>query len=408
MLYFIEESFNLMLSPARQSSRIIKSLIKEMPHSGVAAPWLNTVNAWMTVFEEFSGIHEKPKWQLHEIMVDGVAYRVEDEVVLKRAYCQLVHFKKVNYHRKQPRLFIIAPYSGHYSTLLRQTVETFLPDHDVYITDWLNCKNISIASDLFNLNDFIDYLVDFMHFLGSGTHVLAVCQPTVPALAATAIMADWGDRCQPRSLTLIAGPIDARENPTVVNQFALEHDLNWFEENLIQIVPPPNLGAGRKVYPGFIQLNSFMAMNPQRHMQSIESMFESLVEGNGEDAERKKQFYDEYLSVMDLTAEFYLQTIDQVFLKFSLAKGEMMSRWHLVDTAHIRHTHLLVIEGEKDDICGIGQTQAALHITNNLPDSHKEYVLVPEVGHYGTFNGRVFREDIAPKITRFINEIENS
>ncbi|KXW56536.1 MAG: polyhydroxyalkanoate depolymerase [Betaproteobacteria bacterium] len=407
MLYFIEESLNLMLSPARQSSRVIKSLIKEMPHSGFSDQWVNTLNAWVTVFEEFSGIHEKPKWNIHETQIDGIRYLVEDQVVLKRAYCQLVHFKKLNCEKSLPRLFIIAPYSGHYSTLLRQTVETFLPHHDVYITDWLNCKQIPLASDLFNLNDFIDYLVDFMHFLGTGTHVLAVCQPTVAALAATAIMADWGDRCQPKSLTLVAGPIDARQNPTVVNQFAIEHDLGWFEKNLIQIVPPPNLGAGRKVYPGFIQLNSFMAMNPERHLQSIESMFESLVEGNDEDAEKKKDFYDEYLSVMDLTAEFYLQTIDQVFLKFSLAKGEMMSRWHRVDTAHIKKTHLLVIEGEKDDICGIGQTQAALQITNNLPDHFKDYLLVPNIGHYGTFNGRIFREQIAPKITQFIHSIEN-
>ena len=406
MLYLLQNTIASSIRPMRQSLRIVRATL-----NSAANPFINTELhksnlAWLDVIEQLSGAHLKPEWGIHETEINGGAVKIEDEIVLKRTYCQLVHFKKVATKLHQPKLLIVAPYSGHFATLLRGTVEAMLPEHDVYITDWLDCKNIPTNQDRFNLNDFIDYLIDFLHFLGPKTHVLAVCQPTVAALATTAIMSDWGDRCQPCSLTLIAGPIDTRVNPTKVNEFAKSHDLEWFEKNLIQPVPPPFLGMGRRVYPGFLQLNSFMAMNSERHAISIDAMHEALVRGNEEEAHRRKAFYDEYLSVMDLTEEFYLQTIKEVFQEHSLPQGKMMSRWHQVDTKHIRKSYLMVIEGEEDDICGVGQTKAAFDITPNLPEKHKRYELIQGVGHYGTFNGAVFRRTIAPMITQFIQDAD--
>lgn len=406
MLYLLQNTIASSVKPVRQSMRVARALLNS-PMNPLLNTEINKSNlAWFDVIEQLSGAHLKPEWGIHETLVNDMVVEVEDEVVLKRTYCNLVHFKKAASKLHQPKLLIVAPYSGHFATLLRGTVEAMLPAHDVYITDWLDCKNISTNQDRFNLNDFIDYLIDFLHFLGPKTHVLAVCQPTVAALAATAIMSDWGDRCQPCSLTLVAGPIDTRVNPTEVNKFAKSHDLEWFEKNLIQPVPPPFLGMSRRVYPGFLQLNSFMAMNSERHAISIDAMHEALVRGDEEESHRRKAFYDEYLSVMDLTEEFYLQTIKEVFQEHALPQGKLMSRWHAVDTKHIRKSYLMVIEGEEDDICGVGQTKAALDITPNLPEKHKRYELIKGVGHYGTFNGGVFRRTIAPMISQFIQDAE--
>jgi len=261
---------------------------------------------------------------------------------------------------------------------------------------------IPVNQDRFNLNDYIDYVIDFLHLLGPNTHVLAVCQPSVPALAAAAVMSGWGDNCVLASLTMIGGPIDTRKSPTAVNQLAKEHPLEWFEQNVIVQVPPPYPGVFRKVYPGFIQLTNFISMNLDQHIASYNELFEHLVQGDEEAADKKRAFYEEYRAVMDLPAEFYLQTVETVFQKHSLPKGEMIARWHPVLPEHITRTALLCIEGELDDISGIGQTKAALEITPNLADDKKSYMLAKDVGHYGLFNGGKWRQTIAPAVKQFI------
>jgi len=407
MLYLMQSAMAAMSTPTRQGMRLARAILNHPQNQFGQSPAGRDVAAWLSVFDHLGGMHHRPAWKLDHVTKDGKEVPVQAKRVLKRAYCELTHFEREGGAKGLPRVLIVAPMSGHFATLLRGTVEALLPDHDVYITEWLDCKHIPKTEDRFNLNDFIDYLVDFLHFLGPRTHLLAVCQPTVAALAASSIMADWGDRCQPMSITLVAGPIDTRVNPTAVNEFASAQDLTWFKDNLIQVVPPPFLGMGRRVYPGFIQLNSFMAMNMDRHKRSISEMHDSLVAGDQETHDRRQAFYDEYLSVMDLPEDFYLQTIEAVFQSHALPMGKMMSRWHAVDPSHIRKPYLFVVEGEADDICGVGQTQAALHLTTNLPDKHKKYLLVKGVGHYGTFNGRVFRETIAPQIKTFIEDAEH-
>jgi len=277
-----------------------------------------------------------------------------------------------------------------------------LPDHDVYVSDWRDSSMIPAVDDSFDLDDYIDYLVDFLHFLGPNTHVLAVCQPSVPALAATSIMSGWQDNCVPASLTMIGGPIDTRKSPTQVNKLAKEHSIDWFERHVVVDVPPPYPGAFRKVYPGFIQLTNFIAMNFDKHVASYHELFQHLVQGDDDAADRKRAFYEEYRSVMDLPAEFYLQTVKVVFQDHALPKGEMVHRWHPVKTEKITDTAILCIEGELDDISGIGQTKAALDITPNLADEKKMYHLQKGVGHYGVFNGGKWRREIAPKVKEFI------
>jgi poly(3-hydroxybutyrate) depolymerase len=312
-----------------------------------------------------------------------------------------VNFKR-DTKRKDPKLLVVAPLSGHYATLLRGTVEAMLPDHDVYVTDWNDCRYVPITSDRFNLNDYIDYIIDFLHYLGPNTHVIAVCQPSVPVLAAVSVMSGWGDICAPASMTLMGGPIDTRRNPTAVNKLAKEHAIEWFERHVVTMVPPPYPGMGRRVYPGFIQLTNFISMNLDRHMISLNELFDHLVQGDDEEADKRKAFYEEYLAVMDLPAEFYLQTVETVFQKHSLPKGEMIARWHPVKPEAITRTAICCVEGELDDISGVGQTRAALDLASNLPDSMKHYHLQKNVGHYGIFNGGRWRREIAPMVKEFI------
>ena len=314
-----------------------------------------------------------------------------------------MHFKR-HTDREDPKVLLVAPLSGHFATLLRGTVEALLPDHDVFVTDWQDCRMVPITEDKFNLNDYIDYLIDFLHVLGPNTHVIAVCQPAVPAMAATAVMSGWNDACVPATLTLIGGPIDTRKSPTAVNTLAQSKPLEWFEQHVVVQVPPPYPGMFRKVYPGFIQLTNFVAMNFEKHLASYHELFDHLVEGDDEAADKKRGFYEEYQAVMDLPAEFYLDTLKVVFQDHALPKGEMVARWHPVLPEKITRTAILCIEGELDDISGVGQTKAALEITTNLPDYLKRYHLQKGVGHYGVFNGRKWRTEIAPVIKEFIRE----
>jgi poly(3-hydroxybutyrate) depolymerase len=297
---------------------------------------------------------------------------------------------------------LVAPLSGHHSTLLRGTVQALLPAHDVHITDWHDAKAIPVAEGRFDLDDYIDQIVSYLRVLGPGTHVIAVCQPSVPVLAAASLMAAARDKCRPRSLVLMGGPIDTRVNPTKVNTFATRHPLSWFKNTVVSRVPYGNPGFGRAVYPGFLQLSGFMSMNMDRHLGAHLRMFEHLVHGDGDSAEAHRRFYDEYMSVMDLTAEFYLQTVELVFQKHVLPRGEWVSRGRKIEPAAIRDIALLTIEGELDDISAPGQTLAAQDLCRSIPPSKREHILAQGVGHYGIFNGRRWREAISPRVAAFI------
>jgi poly(3-hydroxybutyrate) depolymerase len=325
-------------------------------------------------------------------------------VVWSRPFCRLLHFKRELPAGRRPdgKLLIVAPMSGHYATLLRGTVQAMLPHADVYITDWVDARMVPLSHGYFDLDDYIDYLIEMFAELGPGAHVMGVCQPSVPVLAAVALMEAHGDRNLPASMILMGGPIDTRRNPTAVNRLAEEHGTDWFRDNVIMQVPWPNPGFVRKVYPGFLQLSGFMSMNLDRHITAHKEFFLHLVKNDGDSAEKHREFYDEYLAVMDLTAEFYLQTVDTVFVRHALPKGEMMHRGEPVDPSAIRSVALLTVEGENDDISGVGQTEAAHTLCVNLSPSKRGHYLQPAVGHYGVFNGSRFRAEIVPRIVDFI------
>jgi poly(3-hydroxybutyrate) depolymerase len=322
--------------------------------------------------------------------------------VQEKPFGHLLHFSRQVEGRRDPKVIVVAPMSGHYATLLRGTVEAMLPDHDVYITDWIDARDVSLDHGTFTLDDYIDYLIQFMEFLGPDTHVLAVCQPSVPMMAAVSIMAAEDHPCQPCSMVMMGGPIDTRINPTKVNEMATDKPFSWFENTVIQSVPFNHVGRGRRVYPGFLQLQGFMSMNLERHVGEHLKLFHNMVRGDGDSAEQHREFYDEYLSVMDLPADYYLETIRKVFQEHLLPKGELTSRGRKVDPSKIRRTALMTVEGEKDDITGIGQTKAAHALCTNLPDSMQRYHLQAKVGHYGVFNGRRWREEVYPNVRDFI------
>ena len=377
-----------------------------------ATPFGRSMAAAAEMFERTTRRYGKPEWGIPETTVHGVKVSVTPTVVWQRPFCSLVHFEKAartagngNGHAHaahQSKLLIVAPMSGHFATLLRGTVETMLPDHDVYITDWIDARMVPLADGSFDLDDYIDYVISILHFLGPGAHIMAVCQPSVPVLAAAALMEQAGDAHLPATMTLMGGPIDTRVNPTAVNTLANTHDLEWFQQNVVMQVPFPHPGFMRQVYPGFLQISGFLSMNMDRHIKAHRDLFNYLVAGDGDSADKQRDFYDEYLAVMDLTAEFYLQTVDTVFLRHALPKGEMTHRNVRVDPAAISHVALLTVEGENDDISGVGQTKAAHDITPGIPANMKAHYLQPKVGHYGVFNGSRFRAEIAPRIADFI------
>ena len=365
-------------------------------------PFGSVVASGLDVFAHASATYGKPAFDLKETVVDGRTLPVVEVVEAERPFGRLIHFTRPGAPAGQPRLLIVAPMSGHYATLLRGTVERMLPGYDVWITDWADARQVPLEAGRFDLDDYIDYVIAFVEHVGPGAHLLAVCQPTVPSYAAVARMAADGNPARPRSLTMMGGPIDTREAPTVVNTTATQRPFAWFEQNVIARVPWFYPGAGRAVYPGFLQLTGFMAMNLGNHMVSHWQMFRHLVSGDQESVEATKAFYDEYRAVCDMTAEFYLQTIDVVFQRHLLPKGEMTHRGQRVDPGAIHDTALLAIEGERDDISGLGQTRAALTLARGVPDDAKTYFMAPGVGHYGIFNGRRWREVIAPEVERFI------
>jgi poly(3-hydroxybutyrate) depolymerase len=325
-----------------------------------------------------------------------------ETVVLEKPFGALRHFRRRDLPQDAPKLLIVAPMSGHYATLLRGTVARMAERHEVWITDWADAKMVPLDAGHFDLDDYIDYLIEFLREIGEGTHVLAVCQPSVPAFAAAAVMAAEKDPCRPATLTLMGGPVDTRASPTSVNDVAVRRPLSWFGNNVIATVPLNYPGAGRQVYPGFLQLAGFLSMNLESHLLSHYEMFKHLTLGDQESAAATQRFYDEYLSVCDMTAEFYLQTIEHVFQKHSLPKGEFVHRGKPIDPDAIRDTAILAIEGERDDISGLGQTRAALDLAEHLPAEMKQYYLAEDVGHYGIFNGSKWRTRIAPVVEDWI------
>jgi poly(3-hydroxybutyrate) depolymerase len=359
------------------------------------------VSSALDVFAHASASRGKPDFGFDTIVVEGKKVRVTEEVVLRKPFGQLKRFRREGVEGG-PRLLIVAPMSGHYATLLRGTVERMLPGHDVYITDWRDAKLVPTDAGRFDLDDYVDYLIEYLERIGPGAHMLAVCQPSVPCYAAACVMSADKNPARPKTLTLMGGPIDTREAPTAVNTLATQRPYAWFQRNVIATVPYHYPGNGRQVYPGFLQLAGFMTMNLGNHLTSHYEMFKHLVEGDGEEADATKAFYDEYRAVCDMTAEFYLQTIDVVFQRHLLPKGEMMHRGRRVDPAAITDIGLLAIEGERDDISGIGQTKAALKIATRLPKAHKRYHLAEGVGHYGIFNGSKWRNRIAPVVEDWI------
>ena len=355
----------------------------------------------LEVFAHAAAPRGKPAFGLTSTVVDGAEVAVHEEIVLQMPFGQLKRFVKEGVEGA-PRLLIVAPMSGHFATLLRGTVERMLPKHDVYITDWRDAREVPLRDGRFDLDDYIDYLVAFMETVGPDAHMLAVCQPSVPCYAMAALMSADKHPCRPKTLTMMGGPIDTREAPTSVNDVATERPHAWFAQNAIQTVPVMYPGAGRKVYPGFLQLTGFLAMNLGSHMESHFAMFKDLVRGDDDAADGAKAFYEEYRSVCDMTAEFYLQTIHTVFQDHSLPKGTMMHRGTRVDPAAITDIAILAIEGERDDISGIGQTKAALKISTGLPEVMKKYHMAEGAGHYGIFNGSKWRNGVAPVVEDWI------
>jgi poly(3-hydroxybutyrate) depolymerase len=370
-----------------------------------------TIAAANDLFESTTRRYGKPEFGITDTLVNEQSVPVTEDVVWKKPFCQMTLFKRDPKTlseirgpraKSDPKVLIVSPLSGHYATLLRGTVEAMLPEHEVYITDWIDARDVPLKDGRFDLNDFIDYLIEMLECLGPDVHVMAVCQPGPAALSACALMAEDNHPAQAASLIIMGSPIDTRKSPTEPNILAGQQPLSWFNDHMVQMVPWPNAGIGRRVYPGFIQLSSFMSMNSERHLDAHRSYFQNLVRGDGDSAQRHREFYDEYLSVLDLTAEFYIQTIDEVFQRHLLPKGEFYHRGRLVDPAAITKTALMTVEGEKDDISGIGQTQAAHDLCINIPEAKQLDYIQPNVGHYGVFNGSRWRTEIQPRIRDFI------
>ena len=406
MFYQMYEFNHAAMAPWRAAAEAMRMAYKNPFNPLSHTAYGRAVAAGFEVFERATRRYGKPDFGLGYTVVDGEEVSVHETTVWSKPFCNLKHFERVLPKGAEPgpKILMVAPMSGHYATLLRGTVETMLPHADIYITDWVDARMVPLQEGTFDLDDYIDYIIEMIRHLGPDTHLMAVCQPSVPVLVAAAVMAMDDDLLQPASMTLMGGPIDTRKNPTAVNELAQNKPIEWFAENVVMQVPWPQPGAMRLVYPGFLQLTGFMSMNLDRHMTAQKDFFFHLVKNDGDSAEKHREFYDEYLAVMDLTAEFYLQTVDAVFIRHALPKGEMTHRGRLIDLTKIARTALMTVEGENDDISGVGQTAAAQTLCSSIPDDMRMHYLQPDVGHYGVFNGSRFRREIAPRILNFMKE----
>ncbi|MBX3485219.1 polyhydroxyalkanoate depolymerase [Phenylobacterium sp.] len=415
MLYTLYEAGYYAASPLRWAALAARDFWSSPLNPAADSEVAKRIYATSDLFANLTRRYGKPEWMLDTVRINGRDVRVRAQEVWSTPWCKLTHFsrdmsdlRRAGKTELEPALLIAAPLSGHYATLLRGTVEAFLQDHEVFITEWTNARDVPIVEGRFDFHDYIDHIREMLRQLGPRPHVVAVCQPGPPVLAAAALMAEDGEECRPASMTFMGSPIDARLSPTVTNRLAEDRPFAWFETNMIYNVPPPHLGAGRRVYPGFVQLASFMSMNLDKHQEAHRRYLAQLMAGDGDSAEKHLEFYDEYLSVLDLTEEFYLQTIDVVFQRYLLPKGELEHRGRKVRPERITDIGLLTVEGENDDISGIGQTQAAHRLCLGLPVELKEDYIQPHVGHYGVFNGKRFREEIYPRVRDFVRRMEKS
>lgn len=399
MLYQAYQTQSDLLSPLRL---VAQSLASTFWVPRTERTWLRQIAAACDLVSRLRLTHSRPPYGIGEVLVNGEAVAVDEKVTLTLPFGSLLHFAKRT-AEPGPPVLLVAPLSGHFATLLRETARTLLQDHDVYITDWHNARDVHLRHGAFGLDDYIDYMMRFSAAVGPGHHVIAVCQPCVAALAATALMAEDEHPATPASLTLMAGPVDCRVNPTEVNRLATSKPIEWFAKNLISHVPLPHAGHMRRVYPGFVQLTAFMSMNPERHQQSFRTMAEHLVEGRVDEARTIQDFYEEYLAVNDLPAEFYLETVEKVFQTFDLARGELMWRGRRVNPGAIRRTALMTVEGERDDICAIGQTVAAQDLCTGVRPYRKTHHIQTGVGHYGVFSGRRWNSQIYPRVREHIH-----
>jgi poly(3-hydroxybutyrate) depolymerase len=404
MWYHLYEAQQRATAPFRAAAQAALGM-RSMMNGSADLPAVRQMMAAMELATRAKLTHHRPPFAINEVMVDNRMANVTEEVALRLPFGDLLHFKK-DTDAPQPRVLIVAPLSGHFATLLRGTAQTMLQDHDVYITDWTNARDVPASEGRFGFEDYVDYLIRFLEHLGPGAHLVAVCQPCVQALVATAVMAEQKNPCTPSSLTLMAGPIDCRVNPTTVNTLATEHPIDWFKKNLISTVPYPLPGWGRRVYPGFVQLTAFVSMNPQRHVDAHKTLYQHLSDGNDDEAEAIKTFYDEYFAVLDLTEDFYIETVQWVFQEMRLPLGKLTHRGKPVNPAAIRRTAVLTVEGERDDICSVGQTAAAHDLITNLRPHLRHHHLQAGVGHYGVFNGRRWESQVYPRIRNVILSVE--
>lgn len=402
MMYQAYQAQSDLLRPLRNLAKVHGSMLAGEPPSHLLGRVGRPAMAASKVFELSEVTHRRPAWRIDGVTVKGEEQPVVEEVVLRTPFAELLRFSKPGV-TGQPKLLVVAPMSGHFATLLRDTVRTALQDHDVYVTDWLNVRDVPLAAGPFGLDEYVEHVMQFTAALGPGGHVLAVCQPTVAALAAVALMAEDDDPATPASLTLMAGPIDCRISPTSVNQLAMSKPIEWFEKNLISVVPWQHAGGGRRVYPGFVQLSAFISMNRERHENAFKDYYRQLLEGDQERADVTRVFYEEYLAVADLAADFYLETVAKVFQEFALPQGLLTYRGRKVDPAAIRRTALITIEGERDDICAIGQTLAAQDLASSLRPYMRTHYVQPNVGHYGVFSGKRWQNSIYPIVRDVIH-----
>ena len=401
MLYGGYQGFSDMMTPWRMAADMALSLRGAMGPLGKGKlAGQGYAAAEMISRSRFT--HKRPPYNIQPVLSGNQTVTVREEVAQSLPFGDLLHFAKDDVTAPQPKVLVVAPLSGHFATLLRDTVQTLLRDHDVYITDWKNARDVPVSKGKFGFEDYVDYLIEFLHTLGPGSNVVGVCQPCVAALVAVAVMADEKDPCQPATLTLMGGPVDVRVSPTSVNELATTKPLDWFKTKLISRVPLRHKGGGRKVYPGFLQLVAFMSMNKQRHKDQHKKMFEHLAKGELAEATKIKDFYDEYFAVLDLTEEFYIETVDIVFQRALLAKGELTHHGKPVRPESIQRTALLTVEGERDDICAVGQTAAAHALCSSLRPHLKRHHLQPGVGHYGVFSGKKWQSQVYPQVRNLI------
>jgi poly(3-hydroxybutyrate) depolymerase len=408
LIYQLKKLQTELVKPIRTAAGTLKRTLSSLPDKQLRKPQVSSALGLLDIFARVTREIKKPAFNITKTIIESQEYAVAEEIALARPFGNLLHFKVQGMKKRRPKVLIMAPISGHFATLLRDTVKRMLADHDVYITDWISANMVPLNLGTFGLDEYNSYIISFLQKMGPGAHVMAVCQPVVQGLAVCAIMSEANDPCTPASVILMGGPVDPRKNPTMVNRFAESFSIEWFKNNLIQIVPAGFPGVGRRVYPGFIQIMAFISMNPHKHFDAHTQYLIDCIEKNDKGQIKHREFYDEYLTPMDMDADFFIETVDKVFKKYEFARGTMKYKGKLIDPKKITKTALLTVEGERDDISALGQTYAAHDLCSNIPKKNKRSFVQPGVGHYGVFSGSKWRGIIAPVITEFICKHDKS